>query len=856
VAEGAGEADPSVWIVQEFCDGGTLYDAIDRWTEGLWGVKGMVQRGGGEGCGPAGGRGWLRQGYDGFAPADVRAVLRTLCEVASALAHLHALGVVHGDLTGSNVLLCSAARAPDDGRGWHAKVSDFGLARELPAGGVLSNVRIYGTVSHMPPEVLMSGHLTLSADVYALGVLLYEMYEGARAWKGMRASQVLYQVATQGRGLEPSPWAQGDALGADVQALMRECLAPSPRARPSARQVLARSEALLRGMSAGGVEPLPEAVPPLAAHQTDPDFQLDWTPCLASMPDQVEAAEDPNVLAVAAARPGTAAFTRSLVRLVALAGGYDIGVTGGVTAMASFQEKFFPEVYARTVEGITDTSPYCKLLGSSVVNHAVLAQLNGGPAGASTLVGATDTSLVVISLATSGSSAVLCQQHLPFVVLGLQATPMGHTQDAICMLADAGFVEIMAYDAEANRLVTLVRHALAGPTLNPWVHLAAARGRGVVAVASVTQQIAVLALTGPGSGVGGDWALQPLAWGGMGVDDVIAGLALTDSGEWLAVLSLVGPDSQELHSAALDAGAASARRGAPLPRLAFQLDAEWFAQDAWIWGLHPGPPSRPHTLLLRYESCAMLCAPRRGQRAAVLAHYRPYWAGGTRLWGHAAVAGLAWQPGGEALYLASFDGRLSLAGGPAASVAPACDGAVPVFTGRPKRVDAEVPGEVHALLLPAAEGPFVWLASGGGVVVAANRTDRPLIPGGLGPVAGASLGLEEGRPLLWAVGQAATEGPLAHVTQVRVAESAAPGAGGDENGRPPWVLNGAWPYPTGDARERVVLSFGAGTCVKLLTGGWLGFTSRTVMDSGEYGRMPINVERDSVLYAGEEADRQ
>ncbi|KAL6766857.1 hypothetical protein ACKKBG_A37665 [Auxenochlorella protothecoides x Auxenochlorella symbiontica] len=459
-----------------------------------------------------------------------------------------------------------------------------------------------------------------------------------------------------------------------------------------------------------------------------------------------------------------------------------------------------------------------RLLGSSVVNHAVLARLNGEPAGASTLVGATDTSLVVISLATSGSSAVLCQQHLPFVVLGLQATPMGHTQDAICMLADAGFVEIMAYDAEANRLVTLVRHALAGPTLNPWVHLAAARGRGVVAVASVTQQIAVLALTGPGSGAGGDWALQPLAWGGLGVDDVIAGLALTDSGEWLAVLSLVGPDSQELHSAALDAGAASARRGAPLPRLAFQLDAEWFAQDAWIWGLHPGPPSRPHTLLLRYESCAMLCAPRRGQRAAVLAHYRPYWAGGTRLWGHAAVAGLAWQPGGEALYLASFDGRLSLAGGPAASAAPARDGAVPVFTGRPKRVDAAMPGEVHALLLPAAEGPFVWLALGGGVVVAANRTDRPLIPGGLGPVAGASLGLEEGRPLLWAVGQAATEGPLAHVTQVRVAESAAPGAGGDEDGRPPWVLNGAWPYPTGDARERVVLSFGAGTCVKLLTG--------------------------------------
>ena len=40
--------------------------------------------------------------------------------------------------------------------------------------------------------------------------------------------------------------------------------------------------------------------------------------------------------------------------------GYDIGVTGGVTAMASFQEKFFPEVYERTEAGVTDTSPYCK----------------------------------------------------------------------------------------------------------------------------------------------------------------------------------------------------------------------------------------------------------------------------------------------------------------------------------------------------------------------------------------------------------------------------------------------------------------------------------------------------------------
>lgn len=133
-----------------------------------------------------------------------------------------------------------------------------------------------------------------------------------------------------------------------------------------------------------------------------------------------------------------------------------------------------------------------RLLGSSVVNHAVLARLDGGGAGSSALVGATDTSLLVISISSSGSSAVLCQRHLPVVVLGLQAVflsptqvgqcianlhslawrgftphrlpthpaqlhavlvsrPGPHAQDGVCLLADVGFVELMAYDAQGRR---------------------------------------------------------------------------------------------------------------------------------------------------------------------------------------------------------------------------------------------------------------------------------------------------------------------------------------------------------------------------------------------------------------------
>lgn len=87
------------------------------------------------------------------------------------------------------------------------------------------------------------------------------------------------------------------------------------------------------------------------------------------------------------------------------------------------------------------------------------------------------------------------------------------------------------------RLVTLVRHTLAVSTLNPWVHLATAGRRGLIAVASATERVALLALTRTGGGGGGGgcnpgWALQPIAEGRLGVDDVIADVALSGAAVW------------------------------------------------------------------------------------------------------------------------------------------------------------------------------------------------------------------------------------------------------------------------------------------------------------------------------------
>ena len=76
----------------------------------------------------------------------------TAHEIAAALAYLHSQDLLHGDLTGGNILLASSDA---DERGFTAKVADFGLSRTLGSEPV--DTGTYGTVTHMPPELLTTG---------------------------------------------------------------------------------------------------------------------------------------------------------------------------------------------------------------------------------------------------------------------------------------------------------------------------------------------------------------------------------------------------------------------------------------------------------------------------------------------------------------------------------------------------------------------------------------------------------------------------------------------------------------------------------------------------------------------------
>ncbi|HEU4648368.1 MAG TPA: protein kinase [Gemmatimonadales bacterium] len=152
-------------------------------------------------------------------PADAARYLR---EVADALAYAHARGVVHRDIKPENVMLS----------GRHALVMDFGIAKAVSeAGGELTTVGVsIGTPAYMSPEQAVADPaVDHRADLYALGVLGYEMLAGRTPFDGMTPQQVLAAHVT--RAPEPLG-AKAPGCPPALAALVMRCLEKQPSARP------------------------------------------------------------------------------------------------------------------------------------------------------------------------------------------------------------------------------------------------------------------------------------------------------------------------------------------------------------------------------------------------------------------------------------------------------------------------------------------------------------------------------------------------------------------------------------------------------------------------------------------------
>jgi serine/threonine-protein kinase len=195
-------------------------------------------------------------------------IARRLC---AGLAAAHAKGVLHRDLKPGNIMI--------DGQG-QVLIMDFGLAAiaDQVEGAEVRN----GTPAYMAPEQLSGKEVTERSDIYSLGLVLYEIFTGQRAFK------------TNDRTTAPSATSIVKDIDPGIERAIARCLDPDPAKRPQSALALART--------LPGGDPLAEA---LAAGDTP-------------SPEMVAASEDTGALSVRAAVVCLVTVIASLVGLLAM----------------------------------------------------------------------------------------------------------------------------------------------------------------------------------------------------------------------------------------------------------------------------------------------------------------------------------------------------------------------------------------------------------------------------------------------------------------------------------------------------------------------------------------------------------
>jgi len=185
-------------------------------------------------------------------PLDALTAWRYLREIGDGLQHAHDAGIVHRDLKPTNVLIHT------DGR---AMLADFGLARGAGQPTHLTTIGLaIGTPGYMAPEQVMGHDVDKRADVYAMGVLTFEMLTGRLPFVGSNRMEVAY--ATVNTPI-PSAVKINPNLPDELDALLQKVLAKDPGQRPqTVRELLAQMARLpQRRTSPPGVA----AISPLAA---------------------------------------------------------------------------------------------------------------------------------------------------------------------------------------------------------------------------------------------------------------------------------------------------------------------------------------------------------------------------------------------------------------------------------------------------------------------------------------------------------------------------------------------------------------------------------------------------------------
>jgi serine/threonine-protein kinase len=163
-------------------------------------------------------------------PLDTLTAWRYLREIGDGLQHAHDAGIVHRDLKPTNVLIHA------DGR---AMLADFGLARGAGQPTHLTTIGLaIGTPGYMAPEQVMGHDVDKRADIYAMGVLTFEMLTGRLPFIGSNRMEVAYSTVN---APIPSAVKLNAALPDELDLLLAKILAKDPAARPqTVRELLSQ----------------------------------------------------------------------------------------------------------------------------------------------------------------------------------------------------------------------------------------------------------------------------------------------------------------------------------------------------------------------------------------------------------------------------------------------------------------------------------------------------------------------------------------------------------------------------------------------------------------------------------------
>jgi len=194
----------------------TVHDVVERSEEGLAFIAMEYVRGTN-----------LKLLLQGDAPLDLAFVSDVISQIAAALDYAHANGVIHRDVKPANVILTG------DGK---VKLTDFGIAR-LNSSNLTQEGQMLGTPNYMAPEQVMGKEVDHRADLFSLGVVLYEMLTGHKPFAGENLTQVSHRIVYE-------PFTPPEKFVRDLppalRAVLGKALEKSPDDRYSTASDLAR----------------------------------------------------------------------------------------------------------------------------------------------------------------------------------------------------------------------------------------------------------------------------------------------------------------------------------------------------------------------------------------------------------------------------------------------------------------------------------------------------------------------------------------------------------------------------------------------------------------------------------------